>query len=307
MKKTHKFNQVWLDRLIALGLGIIFTFSFYTPAKTLINDVSNNLFERQISASTIDKFAATYKNISYCNTTNPAQSLDIYLPAHQDTPAPLIIFIHGGGWQYGDKVSKVLSYYGQPLLKQGVALASLNYRMHPASHYPDAHDDINCALSFLAENADTYKLSKTTWGIMGDSAGAELAAYGLQANPDKPIKAFVGLYGPYDLSLQLTRAPRHDVNAVNFLNSRDISFARSVSPIAMPVKTSASYLLIHGKADKIVPIEQSENYYETLKTAGANARFIAIANTGHYISPTSKPSRQDIQHTIQSFFLKQLQ
>lgn len=306
MKKAPKNTDNNLDRLIAVGLGVVITFSFYSPARLLINDVSNNLYEHQISDKSIEKVATSHRNIFYCNTNNPAQMLDLFLPKDSNADTPLVVFVHGGGWEHGDKVSKTMSYYGESLVGSGIAVASLNYRMHPTSHYPDAHDDIRCATEFLQYNAAKYGISAQKWGIMGDSAGAELAAYELQAHSEAPYKAFVGLYGPYDLALQITRTPRHDVNVVNFLDTNDTSFARSVSPISLPVKTSASYLLIHGLDDKIVPFVQSQSYQQYLKDSGADSTLISIPDSGHYISPTSKPGREEIRRTITDFFARKL-
>lgn len=291
--------------LIAIGGGLLLTYFFSPDAKLLENDLSNNIFERQLSADRLS-FLVPYKSdLSYCNSANPQQSLDIYLPPSSE-PTPLVIFIHGGGWTYGDKKSKVLSYYGEPLVKRGIAIASLNYRTHPESHYPDAYDDIACALGFLKNNAADFNINTHKWGIMGDSAGAELAAYTLQAQPEYPLVSFVGLYGPYDLGLQLTRTPLKDVSAVNFTGSSDPIFAASISPISQSIKVSASYLLIHGKDDRIVPPQQSKKYYDKITSAGAAARLIEVDNTGHYIAPTSQPSNAEIRRIVTDYLYKSL-
>ena len=296
---TSRFN--WIQAIIAVGGGILLTITFSPEARLLKNDISNHLFEQQLSDNTLASLVPYQKDVQYCNTSNPRQSLDLYLPP-STTPTPLVIFIHGGGWTYGDKKSKVLSYYGEPLIKQGTAVASLNYRLHPESNYPGAYEDISCALDFLKNNAREYNLSTEKWGIMGDSAGAELAAYSMQARPEMPITSFVGLYGPYDLGMQLSRTPKKDVDAANFTGSHDPIRATSLSPISQPVKLSASYLLVHGKKDTIVSPDQSINFYNRIKESGAEAQLILLPNSGHYVSPTSTPTRAEIRTIIADFF-----
>lgn len=300
-KPAIKPNLNWIQAFIAVGGGILLTFIFSPDARLLKNDISNHLFEQQLVSDSLFNIVPFKKDVQYCSTTNPRQSLDIFLPPSV-APTPLVIFIHGGGWTYGDKKSKVLSYYGEPLLKQGIAVASINYRLHPEGDYPDSYQDISCALDYLKAHASNFNISSEKWGIMGDSAGAELAAYSMQSRPEMPIQSFVGLYGPYDLGLQLTRTPKKDVDAANFTDSHDPVFATSISPIALPVKSSASYLLIHGQKDTIVPAEQSQKYHAYLKSGGANSRLILIPNSGHYVSPIGSPTRTEIRAVIATFF-----
>lgn len=104
------------------------------------------------------------------------QRFDLYLPATQE-PSPLVLFIHGGGWTTGDKTNQPADADRQRLLRQGIAVASTNYRLTPEHELPIPIEDAARALQFLRLHAGDYHLDPQRVALAGNSAGGCTALY----------------------------------------------------------------------------------------------------------------------------------
>jgi acetyl esterase/lipase len=129
-----------------------------------------------------------FENVTYA-TKSPIQHLDIYMPKGAVKP-PLLIWSHGGGFVIGDddflkydESAKLL----EELIKNGVAVASVNYRLSQEAMYPAAGIDVKSAIRFLRASASKYGYDPTKFATGGDSAGSYLALMaaitGDQASP----------------------------------------------------------------------------------------------------------------------------
>ncbi|WP_028562816.1 alpha/beta hydrolase fold domain-containing protein [Paenibacillus pinihumi] len=133
--------------------------------------------------------------------------LDVYEPVQEGKAArPLILFIHGGGFNSGDKSdAKAIA---EEWASRGYAVASINYRLRANPQYDmkgtlsDALADIQDALNWLYEHQDTYRIDTKYTAIGGDSAGGLLAAaYANQfaasgQNDSVRLFAVIDIYGP---------------------------------------------------------------------------------------------------------------
>ena len=125
------------------------------------------------------KSLATMKiseNVVY-GTQSPSQRLDIYMPKGVVKP-PLIVWIHGGGFVFGDEdimkfdeAAKLLEVF----IKNGLAVASVNYRLAQETVFPAAGVDTKRAIRFLRANASKYGYDPKKFATGGDSAGAYLS------------------------------------------------------------------------------------------------------------------------------------
>jgi len=100
----------------------------------------------------------------------------IYRPATDtDTPLPVVVFIHGGGWSVGD-----LDTYDGMARRHAVAadavVVSVDYRLAPEHPYPAAVDDVWAATRWVAEHATELGVDPDRLAVAGDSAGGNLAA-----------------------------------------------------------------------------------------------------------------------------------
>lgn len=281
--------------ILGLLVGGVIGYFVNDTFRLLVSDAYNSVFKVLITDRVLREEAVAYSNLPYCNTSHQRQTLDLYVPrSSTKRPMPLMVFIHGGGWRAGDKSSQILSYYGEPLLKHGIAVASINYRLFPEVTYPGPNDDVACALTYLRNNATTYNLSTTSWGIFGDSAGAQLGAMAM-SDPavNAPLKLFVGFYGPYDMMLQAHRTPVRDVDAWNYTNhGRDAAVA---SPILRSPKRDATYLLFHGDRDRIVHNSQSRQFAAYLKQQGIDVALTSVSHAGHGFGAQSMPTSHELR------------
>lgn len=107
------------------------------------------------------------------------QVLDLWLPKPAGPDAPLVVFIHGGGFVSGDK-SIVLQMHGmlERLLAQGFAVASINYRYcGPGVPLPEPMRDAARAVQFLRANAPRWGIDRQRVALCGGSAGAGIALW----------------------------------------------------------------------------------------------------------------------------------
>ena len=116
------------------------------------------------------------ENVIYA-TQSPNQRLDLYMPKGVVKP-PLVVWIHGGGFVFGDEdimkydeAAKLLEVF----IKNGMAVASVNYRLAQESPFPAAGVDTKRAIRFLRANASKYGYDPKRFATGGDSAGGYLA------------------------------------------------------------------------------------------------------------------------------------
>lgn len=76
-------------------------------------------------------------------------------PRHAIGPVPIVVWIHGGGWQSGDKANRAQS---TRLLCRGYAVASINYRLSGTDEFPAQIHDVKAAIRFLRANAAAHGL-----------------------------------------------------------------------------------------------------------------------------------------------------
>jgi acetyl esterase/lipase len=170
-----------------------------------------------------------YRNIPYLKSGLPEQNFDLYLPDSAKKPMPLIIWIHGGGWDGGYKGWIEIPY----LAKLGYAIAIVEYRFSRVAPFPAQVLDCNEAVYYLWKNAKKYGLDTSRFVIGGGSAGGHLAAL-IGASTNKHIaefyndinkenkvriRAVLDYYGPSDLNVVHGRAAYLDYDSPNsFLN-----------------------------------------------------------------------------------------
>src|SRR6186997_1703486 len=143
--------------------------------------------------------SVTMLNVSY--GTNAQQKMDVYLPANRSTSnTKVIIMIHGGGWNTGDKAD--FNEYVDSLKKRepSYAIFNINYRLaNTPDLFPAQELDVKTAVEFIYNKRQEYKVSDK-FVLVGASAGAHLAL--LQgykySTPVKP-KAIIDFFGPTDL------------------------------------------------------------------------------------------------------------
>jgi acetyl esterase/lipase len=126
--------------------------------------------------------SAEPRTLTYASRDGVELLLDLYLPANPiRRPAPVIVFIHGGGWSGGTRVTgpDFRRYFAQ----DGFAMASIEYRLTPSVTFPANVEDVRTAVRWLKANAAAHTLDPDRICLWGTSAGGHLAAVAALAPP----------------------------------------------------------------------------------------------------------------------------
>ncbi|GAA5507567.1 alpha/beta hydrolase fold domain-containing protein [Novipirellula caenicola] len=258
-------------------------------------------------------------DLPYAGTDNPRQTLDLYLPKTRkdDKPLPVVVFIHGGGWQNGDKKGG----YGPlaPLVESGQYIGvSVGYRLSGEAIWPAQIHDCKAAIRWLRGNAKRYNLDPDKIGVTGTSAGGHLVAM-LGTTGDVPelegqlgdhlshsssVNCVVDQYGPTDL---LSMGGWHDdanspeSKLVGGTLQENPKAARNASPITYVSKNDSPFLIIHGTDDRVVPLDQSEQLHEALSKVGVESMLVPVQGGGH-----GRFSSPEVAKRLKQFFDKHL-
>jgi acetyl esterase/lipase len=231
---------------------------------------------------------------------------DLYSPKGLGK-APVLIAVHGGGWQVGNR--KFYTQWGPYLAKNGIAVFAIEYRlMKPGvKTYPGAVYDTKAAIQYVRANAANLGVDPDRIGLVGDSAGAHLSALVALAGEEPQfsseyrndphasvsakVKAVVGFYGVYDMQAQwehdLVSRPRDNISE-KFLGAaphtnRKVFFEGSPISYATVDKNATRFLLIHGTDDDIVDrATQTTAFLNALKQASFFVRTVIIPGAGHF-------------------------
>jgi acetyl esterase/lipase len=254
------------------------------------------------------------------------QIVDIYKPEGK-AAHPLILFIHGGGWVSGHtRHSGALANFPQVLARlasEGFVVASLEYRLSGEAPFPAQLQDTRAALRFLKSHASLYGIDPSRTGIWGGSAGGHLAAlaalscgdWSLDAVPNAPaqsecVQAAATWYGVYDFAPMLARqaasasAPRAENQFLHCVPAECAAERiAQASPLTYINTKSPPFLLIHGEADKTVPVEQSRMAEAKLRAAGVPVKALYIPDVDHsFIGKTPEQTRSaTVQATNATF------
>lgn len=217
---------------------------------------------------------------------DPLQRLD-YLPPATSHRAPLFIFIHGGGWAFGDKA--MAGHMAVHARAQGYAFASLNYRLVPGANPEQQAQDIAAAIALLVRDADELEIDPGRIILSGHSAGAHLAALlgtdprylAAHRLPISILKGVVLLDGAgYDVPSQIRRGGPLLRRMYARAFGEDPAFQATVSPTLQAAAPNAGrFLILHITSQPDDSGAQSERLAEALRAAGTQAEVVAIDNT----------------------------
>ena len=229
--------------------------------------------------------AINHLNVSYGNSDQ--QKLDVYLPALRDENTRMVIIIHGGGWNSGDK-SDFDSYIAEFQKRlPGYAFANLNYRLvtESGNYFPTQENDVNAAVSFLKSQTSEYKISQN-FIYLGISAGAHLAL--LQAYKHSGVlqpKGIVSFFGPADLERLYVNSDKSIPEQLKFIMNATLEANPTIffdsSPINFVSPNSAPTLMLHGDQDIIVPIEQAYMLQSKLEEKGVFNKLVVYPGQAH--------------------------
>src|SRR5205085_3639213 len=104
-------------------------------------------------------------------------TLDLYLPkASSEKPRPLVVFIHGGGWEGGDKNDAFVGFVFALIRDSEFAATSVNYRLSAEAKWPAQIFDCKAAIRWLRAHAAELNIDPEKIGVVGISAGGHLVS-----------------------------------------------------------------------------------------------------------------------------------
>ncbi|OWM89399.1 hypothetical protein CDL15_Pgr024147 [Punica granatum] len=231
----------------------------------------------------------------------PRNRLDLYLPKNMDGPRPVIAFITGGAWIIGYKAWG--SLLGQQLTEKGIIVACIDYRNFPQGTISDMVTDALQGISFVCNHITEYGGDPNRIYVMGQSAGAHVAACALMEQAIKEsaegestswsllqIKAYFGLSGGYNLLNLVDHFHNRGLYRSIFLGIMEGEQSlRRFSPELMAqdpnVRTAVSrlppFVLFHGTADYSIPSDASKTFAQTLQRLGVKAESILYEGKTH--------------------------
>jgi acetyl esterase/lipase len=239
--------------------------------------------------------AKVQKDVAY--GPHERNKLDLYVPK-SDTPVPLVVWVHGGGWERGSKNG------GGPsldLIRKGYAVASINYRLSNQAVFPAQIEDCKSAVRWLRSHAKEYNLDAEHFGAWGMSAGGHLVALlgtcddsAFPPSADGPkcsaaVQAVCDWFGPadflhwgtYTLDDPIARTPTSISRLFGGFVPDKQDLARMASPVNFVSKKSAPFLIYHGDKDPLVPLQQSESLAAALKKAGVESALHVVKDGRH--------------------------
>ena len=216
------------------------------------------------------------------------QQIDFYGPANADhnDPAPVILFVHGGGWAYGDRAQAV---HAKPahFTAKGYAFASTGYRLVPEVTVEEQAADIAAAIAALRGQASTLNIDPDRIILIGHSAGAHLAAL-VATDPQYAGEDMVAVRGVvlldgagYDVVNRMNGSRALGDQLYTDAFGTDPSRQAALSPITHVSAPDAPNWLVLFVAERGQSKSQSEALTLALREAGAQAEAVAIANTDH--------------------------
>lgn len=239
------------------------------------------------------------RNIVYATVGDRELRLDLYLPEKSPKkPLPLVVWIHGGAWRAGTKENAPVA----PFVAHGYAGASVGYRYTQEAPFPANVEDCKAAIRWLRANAAKYNIDPDRIGVWGSSAGGHLVAFlgtsgGVSefegthgvTGVSSRVQAVVDWFGPVRVARMSHHPSRMDHDApdspenqlTGALVQQNPEQAERLNPAGYASKDDPPFLIQHGDADPLVPLEQSEILADALKAAGAKVEFDVLPGAGH--------------------------
>ncbi len=259
------------------------------------------------------------RDVTYCTAGGVPLLMDVYTPPLPDAqPAPVAVYIHGGGWESGDKSWIPRIVPPEILVGRGYVVVAVNYRLAPTYHWPAQIEDVKCAIRYLRANAAQYHLDPARIGVWGESAGGHLAAMLGLAGPDagfegqggyadqsSAVQAVVDISGPSDFS-QFAQNPANILQAFLLLGHPPTTTeVRTVSPITYARPDAPPFLIYQGDQDDLVAPIHAQKLDAALRAVGAPVSLVMVQNSGHVFAPVGGPTRPtipEVQGQIADFF-----
>ena len=284
--------------------------------------------------------AGRMTTVSYCTQHGTKLAMDVYEPpAGAARPAPAVLYVHGGGFMFGDRkpngLGASLVNHAGALLPQlrvglnqrGMVVALIDYRLPPLSPWPAQIEDAKCAVRYLRAHAGALGIDPGRIGAWGSSAGGDLvsllgvvgpqAGYDSGQYADQPsnVQAVVDMFGAVDAT-DLHDSEPFMRTAVQVALGSSTRVRRSVSPgsylgAGANARAQAAsippFLILHGSDDQAIRPRHSQAFARQLQAAGVPARLVLVRGADHGLdNPSQQPTPDQVAKLAIDFFTNSL-
>jgi acetyl esterase/lipase len=235
--------------------------------------------------------------------------LDLYMP--DASAAPLLVWIHGGAWENGNKSAMPMA----PFVERGFAVASLDFSPASKARFPGQVHEIKAAIRFLRAQAKRYGYDADRMGVAGASSGAHLAAVvgtsnghaelegtlGDHRGESSAVHAIVSYFAATNLTTILAQSTPFGLNIREPALTRLLGaspkdaeqLARLASPVFQADRGDPPLLLLHGDQDPQMPINQSHELEGAYEREGLEVDFIVVHGAAHGGNAFYSPANVD--------------
>ena len=276
-------------------------------------------FAQRLSPAAAREKIEVQSDVEYGKAGERVLKLDVIKPkTASDKPRACVVWIHGGGWQNGNKNSGAQRLAGLVATGDYVGV-SVGYRLTDETAWPGQIHDCKAAIRWIRANAKTLGIDPDKIGVWGSSAGGHLVSMlgtsgdvkeleGQNGTPDvsSRVACVVDFCGPSDFLAMGTEHPKlsEPTGPVYKLLGGPIKekldVAKSASPVTFVSADDPPFLIVHGTDDRTVAIRQAELLHAAQKKAGVSTTFVKINGGGHGIGGVKVDER------VAAFFAKQL-
>ncbi|MDV4151769.1 alpha/beta hydrolase [Clostridium sp. AL.422] len=307
MKRLFKVLTIFFVTILITTLCIIV---YFKNSLMIVYNVYEELKNSNESVETLGKLinyditnSMDNKNVKYKETSSKDVFLDIYKSNIDNKTSPVILYVHGGSWIYGDNgipigLEPILNAFN----KRGYTIISVSYELLKENTPMDNPiKDVKDSIRWIYKNKDKYNFDTNNIGILGVSSGAHLALMASYSDDDEfigdkslekypsKVKYVLDIFGPTDLNTldpsSIEEEYKDDIKKI--INSPDV--LRKLSPMDYITSSSPNTLIIHSKTDEIVPYENAKSLYINLKDNGVKSKLLTLESGSHYFNGYSEP------------------
>lgn len=267
---------------LALGSAalLVTSVSQAAPGDRFRERIRERMAQRMMGAQGMQQGPVTPPTSTLAYGKDPLQQLDFWKASGATGPAPLVIFVHGGGWKRGTKDNASSRFAPAHFTQGGYAYASINYRLVPDARVEDQAEDLARAVKALIDRAGELGIDPTRVVITGHSAGAHLVA--LVGTDEQYLKraglSFANLKGvipndgaAYDVPAQMAQSGNFMKPTYEQAFGTDPARQKALSPTLHAAAPNApAFLLIHVMRKD--GVAQNKGLEAALKKAGTKVQ-----------------------------------
>lgn len=264
--------------------------------------------------------------LTYCSPSSAPLAMDVTEPvARMVRPAPVVLYVHGGGGAIGDRqaagpgaslANQDGALFGRmrgELVSRGFVVASIDYRLQPIFPWRAQIEDAKCAVRFLRANAVPLGIDPTRIGAWGSSEGGYLATMLGTAGPSagfdvgqyrdqsSRVEAVIDMFGPSDFTR--TNDSSGFVKAILATTFHgDVQAERQASSLSYVARGDPPFLILQGTADNEIPQHHSTELSHALTEASVTNTLVMVHGAAHGLTtPGQSPGPDSLAHQAVAF------